>query len=78
MTTWDELLKNRIPMPSMRNSAHMLKLRAAVLARYSDAQLVEAGPGMWKLVWSGQDISNPHTSHYECWIEAYKLMERAT
>lgn len=76
MITWAELLKNRTPMPRLRNDAQMLKIRKAVLTKYPDATLVDAGPQLWKLRWNNQDISNPHNSHYDCWMEAYKLMQQ--
>jgi hypothetical protein len=76
MTTWDELIRNRIKVPPLRHSAHMLKMREAVLQKYPGAILVDAGTNLWKLRDGTKDLSNAHNSHYACWFEAYKLMQQ--
>jgi len=78
MTTWDELLKNRTLMPTLRSSAHMLKCSKAVLAKHPGAKIVPAGKNLWKLEEEGQALSNAHTSHYACWAEAKKVMEQVS
>lgn len=74
--TWDELIKNRTKVPSLRHSAHMVQMRKAVLAKYPNAKLVGAGADLWKLRDATQDLSNAHNSHYACWFEAYRLMQQ--
>lgn len=73
--TWEELLKNRILAPTLRNSAHMMECRAAVLAKHLSADIVEAGKNLWKVQVNGRDLSNAHSSHYACWSEARDIME---
>jgi hypothetical protein len=74
---WSELLKNRTPMVSVMNSAHMLECVDIVRAKFPMAVIEEAGKGLWRVVSEGEAISNPHSSHYECWIEARELMNVA-
>lgn len=76
MMTWDELIKNRAEVPSLRHSAHMMKMRKAVLKKYPGTKLVGAGADLWKLREGNQDLSNAHNSHYACWFEAYRLMKQ--
>jgi hypothetical protein len=53
----------------------MMKVRNAVLAKYPTAAVVDAGAHLWKLRVDNQDLSNAHNSYYDCWMEAYKLMQ---
>ena len=74
MPTWDELVKNRSKMPSLRHSGHMLECMRLVQAKHPEAQIAAVGD-KWKLVEMGVDLSNEHTSQYACWAEARKIME---
>jgi hypothetical protein len=76
--TWEELLKNRTLAPTLRHSGHMLECRAAVLAKFPNAKIVEDGEDLWKLMDGDKDLSNPHNSHYACWSEARDIMEMMT
>jgi hypothetical protein len=77
MTSWPDLLKERVPLRTRRNSAHMLECIAAVRVKYPNARIVDAGKNLWKLQADTGDLSNAHNSHYDCWAEARALMERA-
>jgi hypothetical protein len=76
--TWEELLKNRAPMPPLRNSAHMLMCRAAVKGKFPVADIVQVTKDSWQLRNGAVNLSNPHNSHYACWAEAYDVMGQAS
>ena len=76
MTTWDELVKNRSKVPTLRNSTHMMKCIREVLAKHPEAKIMGGStPDLWKLVEMGTDLSGEHNSQYACWAEAWKIME---
>jgi hypothetical protein len=72
--TWEELLKNRVPMQSLRSSAHMLECIEAVKARFPDAAAEEIDKNSWHLMSGVQVLSNPH---YACWEEAREVLNVA-
>ena len=76
---WSELLKNRHPMASTINSAHMLECMRIVQAKYPDAKIVDLGKDskLWRLELDGEAISNPHNSHYACWIEVREMIDES-
>lgn len=77
MTTWEELLKNRKPVASLQNSAHMLECMAKVREKFPDAEIQEVGKQSWRLVAGDQPLSNAYNSHYKCWQEALEVMRVA-
>jgi hypothetical protein len=77
MTTWEELLKGRKLVQSQLNSAHMMECMKKVREKYPEAKIVEAGKGLWRLVNGDEALSNPHNSHYACWMEAEEVMRVA-
>ena len=76
--TYEELLKNRTPIRHLANSAHMMECIARVKEKYPDAEIVEIKGKhiMWKLMNGSVQLSNEHNSHYACWLEARKIIER--
>jgi hypothetical protein len=77
MPTWEELLKNRKEIKSLRNSTHMLECMKIVTKKYQKAEIVEDGKGQWRLVNGDEALSNSHDSHYACWMEAREVMRVA-
>lgn len=77
MPTWDELVKGRALVPTLRNSAHMMKCMREVRGARPNAQIVNVDKTHWKLQDSEQDLSNAHISHYACWAEAAKILKAA-
>lgn len=77
MPTWEELLKNRKPIPSLVNSAHLLECVKLVKEKYPTAVIEELDKGWWRLVSDGVALSNKHNSHYACWSEARELLNVA-
>jgi len=77
MPTWEELLKNRTVIPSVRNSGHTLECVRIVKEKHPNAQIesVEGG-ALWHLMEDGKELSNTHRSHYACWIEARMIQEK--
>jgi hypothetical protein len=77
MPTWEELLKNRTVIPSVRNSGHMLECVRIVKERHPNARIVTVADGkQWQLAEDGKYLSNPRPSHYECWLEARMIQEQ--
>jgi hypothetical protein len=74
--TWEELVKNRVPLGTRRHSAQMMRARKKVLDKMPNAKIAEAGKDLWQLLDGGTAISNKHNSHYECWLEASTLMDQ--
>lgn len=77
MTSWAELLKNRRPMVSVSNSAHLLECVKEVRGKYPAAVIQEVTPGSWRLMLDVQALSNEHNSHYACWAEAREVMNES-
>jgi hypothetical protein len=78
MPTWDELIKGRTKISSLRNSVHMLKCIKQVLAVRPNAKIVSVDKNSWKLQDGEQDLSNAHSSHYACYAEAAKILKEAS
>lgn len=76
MPTWEELLKNRTVIPSVKNSGDMLKCVEIVKAAHPNAQIesIEGG-ALWHLMEDGKELSNAYRSHYACWAEACAIQE---
>jgi len=77
MKTFEELLKNRKLVESARNSADMLECMKIVRAKYLTAEIQQVSPNLWRLACDGEALSNPHNSHYACWMEAREIMNVA-
>lgn len=78
MPTWEELLKNRKLIPSLKNSGDMLKCIEVVKAKHPNAHIetVIDGASLWHLMEDGKELSNAHSSHYACWAEAREIQEK--
>ena len=69
--SWEELVRNRIPLGPQRNSGLMVAAMQKVQDRYPDAYIEEVERRKtYAVVGGGKRLSGIHASHYDCWIEA--------
>lgn len=67
-------MKGRKILTSLGSSAHMMECRAQVLEKYPDAKLGSSDGRSFVLKNGAQTLTNPHPSHYECWVEAAEIL----
>ena len=73
--TWEELIAQRVPLnPSLRHSGHLLECIEIVKRKFSEADVIADGSS-YKIVTPLGDVTNSHSCHYDCWLEARQLVE---
>ena len=56
----------------------MLECVKIVKEKFPTAQIQSFDKNLWVLVGGSGPLSNPHSSHYECWAEARMIMEQVS